>query len=231
MTFSKSDITSATTKMTTAMRTTEENIRQLLEMLDAPNAYTEQEIQDIINRDDETRDTYRLLVEAKRSRRHRQTDDSVDVDAAWQRFIQRLQPKQQGFGRMKAAASFIGVLLVSGIAFAAIHIVQQAQKQEVPQRETMESVTPSVTAVPADTLSKDTVTIQPVIYDNIPLEKMLPAIAAHYDAEVTFLSSEARELRFRFVWNPQEGLDQVVSDLNRFERLSVKLNDNQLIVE
>lgn len=212
------------------MRTTEENIRQLLEMLEAPDAYTEQEIRDIINRDDETRDTYRLLVEAKRSR-HWQTDDSVDVDAAWQRFSQRLQPKQQGFGRMKAAASFIGVLLVSGIAFAAIHIVQQAQKQEVPQGEIMESVTPSVTAVPADTLSKDTVTIQPVIYDNIPLEKMLPAIAAHYDAEVTFLSSEARELRFRFVWNPQEGLDQVVSDLNRFERLSVKLDDNQLIVE
>lgn len=212
------------------MRTTEENIRQLLEMLDAPDAYTEQEIRDIINRDDEMRDTYRLLVEAKCSR-HWQTDDSVDVDAAWQRFSQRLQPKQQGFGRMKAAASFIGVLLVSGIAFAAIHIVQQAQKQEVPQRETTESVTSSVTAVPADTLSKDTVTIQPVIYDNIPLEKMLPAIAAHYDAEVTFLSSEARELRFRFVWNPQEGLDQVVSDLNRFERLSVKLDDNQLIVE
>lgn len=215
--------------MTTAMRTTEENIRQLLEMLDAPDAYTEQEIRDIINRDDETRDTYRLLVEAKRS--HRLTDDAVDVDAAWQRFSQRLQPKQHGFGRMKAAASFIGVLLVSGIAFAAIHIVQQAQKQEVPQGETTESVTPSVTAVPADTLSKDTVTVQPVIYDNIPLEKMLPAIAAHYDAEVTFLSSEARELRFRFVWNPQEGLDQVVSDLNRFERLSVKLDDNQLIVE
>lgn len=213
------------------MRTTEENIRQLLEMLDAPDAYTEQEIRDIINRDDETRDTYRLLVEAKRSRRHRLTDDSVDVDAAWQRFSQRIQPKQHGFERMTAAASFIGVLLVSGIAFAAIHIVQQAQKQEVPQRETTESVTPSVTAVPADTLSKDTAMVQPVIYDNIPLEKMLPAIAAHYDAEVTFLSSEARELRFRFVWNPQEGLDQVVSDLNRFERLSVKLNDNQLIVE
>lgn len=213
------------------MRTTEENIRQLLEMLDAPDAYTEQEIRDIINRDDETRDTYRLLVEAKHSRRHRQTDDSVDVDAAWQRFSQRLQPKQHGFGRMKAAASFIGVLLVSGIAFAAIHIVQQAQKQEVPQTEFTESVTSSVTAVPADTLSKDTATVQPVIYDNIPLEKMLPAIAAHYGAEVTFLSSEARELRFRFVWNPQEGLDQVVSDLNRFERLSVKLNDNQLIVE
>ena len=36
------------------METTSENIRQLLEMLDDPEAYTEQEIQDIINRDEDT---------------------------------------------------------------------------------------------------------------------------------------------------------------------------------
>ena len=46
------------------METTSENIRQLLEMLDNPDAYTEQEIHDIINRDDDTREAYRLMVEA-----------------------------------------------------------------------------------------------------------------------------------------------------------------------
>ncbi len=64
------------------MRTTNENIRQLLEMLDNPDAYTEQEIQDIINRDEDTRETYRLMVEAKRSSRHRQNQKPVNVDAA-----------------------------------------------------------------------------------------------------------------------------------------------------
>ena len=174
--------------MTTTMETTNENIRQLLEMLDNPDAYTEQQIQDIINRNEDTRETYRLMVEAKRSSRHRQNQKPVDVDAAWQSFNQKLQPKQQGFGWMKilcaakrqsrAAASFIGVLLVSGIAFAAIHIVRQHQKQEAPQSEITENVTNPVTTLPADTLTNDTVTVQPVIYDNIPLEKMLPEIAA-----------------------------------------------------
>ena len=64
------------------METTSENIRQLLEMLDNPEAYTEQEIQDIINRDEDTRETYRMMVEAKRSSRQRQADKPVDVDAA-----------------------------------------------------------------------------------------------------------------------------------------------------
>ena len=217
--------------MTTTMETTNENIRQLLEMLDNPDAYTEQEIQDIINRDEDTRETYRLIVEAKRSSRHRQDQKPVDIDAAWQSFNQKLQPKQQGFGWMKIAASFIGVLLVSGIAFAAIHIVRQHQKQEAPQSEITENVTNPVTTLPADTLANDTVTVQPVIYDNTPLEKMLPEIAAHYDVKVIFTNDEVRGLRFRFVWNPQQGIDQVISDLNQFERLTVTRKDNQITVE
>ena len=110
-------------------QTTNENIRQLMEMLDNPDAYTEQQIQNIINHDEDTRETYRLMVEAKRSSRHRQNKKPVDVDAAWQRFNQKSQPKQSRSNWMKIAASFIGVLLVSGIAFAAIHIVRQYQKQ------------------------------------------------------------------------------------------------------
>ena len=73
--------------------------------------------------------------------------------------------------------------------------------------------------------------MQPVIYDNIPLEKMLPEIAAHYDVKVTFANEEVREFRFRFVWNPQQGIEQVVSDLNRFERLKVTLRDKEITVE
>ena len=213
------------------METTSENIRQLLEMLDNPEAYTEQEIQDIINRDEDTRETYRMMVEAKRSSRQRQADKPVDVDAAWQKFNQKVQPKQHSFGWIKIAASFVGVLLVSGIAFAAIQIVRYAQ-QNTPKTEEVINTTKPANVTPTDTLTTDTITVpHPIIYDNIPLEKMLPEIAAHYDANVTFVNDEARQLRFRFVWNPQKGIDQVVSDLNQFERLTVKLKDNEITVE
>jgi len=213
------------------METTSENIRQLLEMLDNPEAYTEQEIQDIINRDEDTRETYRMMVEAKRSSRQRQADKPVDVDAAWQKFNQKVQPKQHSFGWIKIAASFVGVLLVSGIAFAAIQIVRYTQ-QHTPKTEEVINTPKPANVTPTDTLTTDTITVpHPIIYDNIPLEKMLPEIAAHYDAKVTFVNDEAPQLRFRFVWNPQKGIDQVVSDLNQFERLTVTLKDNQITVE
>lgn len=213
------------------METTSENIRQLLEMLDNPEAYTEQEIQDIINRDEDTRETYRMMVEAKRSSRQRQAEKPIDVDAAWQKFNQKIQPQQHSFGWMKIAASFIGVLLVSGIAFAAIQIVRYTQ-QNTPKTEEVINTPKSANVTPADTLTTDTIaTPQPIIYDNIPLEKMLPEIAAHYDAKVTFVNDEARQLRFHFMWHPQKGIEKVVSDLNQFERLNITLNDNQITVK
>ena len=213
------------------METNNDNIRQLLEMLDNPEAYTGQEIQDIINRDEDTRETYRMMAEAKRSSRQHQANKPIDVDAAWQKFNQKIQPQQHSFGWMKIAASFIGVLLVSGIAFAAIQIVRYTQ-QHTPKTEEVINTPKSANVTPADTLTTDTIaTPQPIIYDNIPLEKMLPEIAAHYDAKVTFVNDEARQLRFHFMWHPQKGIEKVVSDLNQFERLNITLNDNQITVK
>ena len=227
------------------METTSENIRQLLEMLDNPDAYTEQEIQDIINRDDDTRETYRLMVEAKRSSRQRQAAEPIDVDAAWQRLNEELRmkneesKKEEGHSSFfilhsslqKAAASFIGVLLVSGIAFAAIQMVRYAQ-QPAPKAEEVVSTPKPANITPADTLTTDTIAVQqPIVYDNIPLEKMLTEIAAHYDAKVAFANDDVRGLRFRFVWNPQKGIGQVVSDLNQFERLTVTLKDDVITIE
>lgn len=213
------------------MKTTDENIRQLLEMLDNPDAYTEEEIRKIINRDEETREAYRMMVEAKRSSRRHKESFSIDVDEAWEKFSQKLYPQKQNFGRTKMAASFIGILLASSIAFAAIHVVRQNHKPEPSKIELSETVKKPTVNVPLDTLKADSVSSKPVIYDNIPLEKMLPEIAAHYDAKVTFVNEDARQLRFRFVWNPQKGIEQVINDLNQFECLTVTFNDNQITVE
>jgi hypothetical protein len=131
------------------------------------------------------------------------------------------------------AASFIGVLLVSGMAFAAIHIVRMvnSHKAETVQIEQPASYKPS-TALPTDTVKTDTTaTMQPVVFDNVPLEKMLPEIASYYDTEVSFRSEEARQLRFHFVWKREDGLGHAIEKLNRFESLNVRLEEGKIIVE
>ena len=99
-------------------------------------------------------------------------------------------------------------------------------------------VEPHQQIIPDDTVKVETTdtiapkaTMEPVVFDNVPLEEMLPEIAAHYDVTVNFGNDKARQLRFRFVWNPQQDIEQVVSDLNQFESLTVTLVDNQITVE
>ena len=116
------------------MKTSEENIKRLLEMLDNPSAYSEQEISDIINRDDETREAYRLMVAAKQGYRRKNTSEEADAEAAWQRLNNRLdvradKPSSSGI-LYKIAASFIVVLMLSGIALAAYHTISSRKTAE-----------------------------------------------------------------------------------------------------
>lgn len=213
---------------------TNPNIDRLLEMLDHPEAYSDQEIRDIINRDDETRAAYDLFAMSKQAIRCQRMTLPPDADEAWRRFERKHYPRA-GRRWMKVAASFAGVLLISGIAFAAIHIVSQRQNPPASKPLVVEK---PVDTVPADTLATDTIAVEPVVYDNVSLERMLQEMVAYYGAEdskspikVTYRNEAARQLRFHFVWNRQQGMDKVVDDLNHFERLHVTLKGNQLIVE
>ena len=57
---------------------TNNNIDRLLAMLDHPERYSEQEIMDTVNHDDETREFYRSLTQAARARRNKRSNRSEE---------------------------------------------------------------------------------------------------------------------------------------------------------
>ena len=141
--------------------------------------------------------------------------------------------KLMGIMPYKVAASIIGILFTAGVAFAAIHIVQKfsSPKPQAVQTTRTES-SPSTSALPADTVKTDTTaTIQPVVFDNVTLEKMLPEIASYYHKAVEFQNDDARNLRFYFVWKQDETLDVVLHRLNLFESVTVELKSDKIVVE
>ena len=127
----------------------------------------------------------------------------------------------------------IGILFTAGVAFAAIHIVQKVSSPKSQAAQTVRSESsPSASALPADTVKTDTTTtVQPVVFDNVALEKMLPEIAAYYHKEVEFQNDDARSLRFYFVWKQDETLDVVLHRLNLFESVTVELKSDKIVVE
>ena len=210
------------------MTNSEDNIRKLMEMLDNPDAYSEQEIRDIIGQDEDTRETYRMMVEIKRSSRRSKNDAPVDVDAAWKRFEQTHYQRRHGNVWMRVAAGFIGLLFVSGISFAAISAVkhhnERKQAQEQPQTET-------VTTTNAAAVKSEQSADQPVVFTNTQLEQILTEIAAFYSVKVEYKNADVRSLRFYYEWNRKAGVESVIDDLNHFSKVNITLNNNKITVE
>ena len=132
----------------------------------------------------------------------------------------------------KIAASFIGVLLASGIAFAAIQVVRNISTPK-PQQPTTEQTTDidPVTSLPADTVKADTISVEPYIFNNVPLDSMLTAIATAHGVGVKFENEAASHLRFHFVWKREDSLSRVVEKLNTFEAVNIGMEDKTLVVK
>ena len=131
----------------------------------------------------------------------------------------------------KIAASFIGVLLASGIAFAAIQVVRNISTPK-PQQPTTEQTTDTepVASLPADTVKADTIPVEPYVFNNVPLDSMLTAIAAAHRVQVEFENEAARQLRLHFVWKREDSLSRVVEKLNTFEAVNIVEEDKTLVV-
>ena len=132
----------------------------------------------------------------------------------------------------KIAASFIGVLLASGIAFAAIQVVRNIStpKTQLPSTEQVTDTKP-VTSLPIETVKADTITTEPYVFNNVPLDSMLTTIAAAYGVGVEFENESARQLRFHFVWKREDSLSRVVEKLNTFEAVNIGMEDKTLVVK
>ena len=226
------------------MMTEEQRIEWLLELQDHPEQLTDEQLQQILE-DDEMHQLVQQLGFAKRAFKHDVIkNDTPDVDAEWEKFAashaESLDALEEGgqkprfalhLATHKIAASFIGVLLASGIAFAAIQIVRNIStpKPQLPTTEQATNIEP-ITSLPADTVKTDTIPTEPYIFNNVPLDSVLTAIASAHGVGVKFENDAARQLRFHFVWRREDSLSRVVEKLNTFEAVNIGMEDKTLVV-
>ena len=236
------------------MMTEEQRIEWLLDLQEHPEQLTDEQFLDEpsgkaerqqILADEEMRQLVQQLGFAKRAFKHDELKNDIpDADAEWEKFaashaeaLDALDDEERKprFASLltphKIAASFIGVLLASGIAFAAIQVVRNIStpKPQLPTTEQTSNIEP-VTSLPADTVKADTIPVEPYIFNNVPLDSMLTAIATAHGVGVEFENDAARGLRFHFVWKREDSLARVVEKLNTFEAVNISLEDKMLVV-
>lgn len=210
-----------------------EKIQLLLDMQEHPENYSEQALETMLE-DPEVRELMEATALLKQAMIWENSRKStVNVDAEWQRFAgQHIADSKPRRGWLKVAAVFLGVLFVSGITFAAIHIVRMINSQKSQTVQTEQPMTAKAsTTIPADTVKTDTIAPKIIRYDEATLQKILTDMGEYYRLRVELRNEDAKTLRLFFQWNQRQEASKVLEQLNTFERIHLVLNDSTIIAE
>ncbi len=209
--------------------TNEEKLQRLLEMQDHPERYTEEEIRQQMA-DEECRQLYEQMVRgADAVFAEAEVADATNGSSAPP--VLRTTFLLRRGKKYLVAANIIGVLMLSGIAYAAIHIISnvgvnmKSQPQETqvlsqqPQRPTqsIEEITDSIP--------------QTRIFENVPLDEVASELALYYNKVVDIQNAQAHDLRLYYKWERKDELESIVRDLNHFDHVNLVLEDDKLIVK
>jgi hypothetical protein len=225
------------------MMTDKQLIARLLELQEHPEQMTDEQLRQMLN-DEQMHELVEQMAFTKRAFKNEESlIGELPIADEWEKFAtahaEELTNSARAEGKFtlhfpthKIAASFIGVVLASSIALAAIHIVRQYQKPETPQTtDTIAVASPQRSILNAQPEEADTLAVEPRIFDNVPLDTMLLEMADYYHISVEFEREEARQLRFHFIWKRTDNLDRLVEKLNNFEAVNIIREPEKLIVK
>ena len=194
------------------------DIEELLKMTERPQDYSDEEIREMMN-DPEMRAYYELMVDAEAGFALKRSDTS--------KVAKRPTRYTISHRFMKAAAIFAGVLLLSGISFAAYHYTFGAgssadQGKESPTQEVRESNVHQQEVTEPSTIRT---------FENAELQQILQELSDFYHVGVKFHNEQSRHIRLYTKWDTAAPLKQIIERLNGFEKVSICLIDNQIIAE
>ena len=121
---------------------------------------------------------------------------------------------------------FVGIILLSGITFAAVHIIRSQDSEDGKQENVV--ITKPQPAVANHQLSESD-SIRTFV--NTELEQILSELADHYHVDVDFRNEQARHIRLYTKWDTTAPLSQMIDRLNNFERINIRQTKNHLIAE
>ena len=240
----------------------------LLDLLEHPEKYSETQKDELLG-DEEVNELYQQLVETRQSLDFAKSKEKMkmpSIDAEWEKLkdemklkekkqlkeetqqkeemSQNAEPQQTAklfplWSPMRKVAAVAAVLVVSGITFAAIHLVTRShQPSDKNNTELVASHKDSIQQVSAPQKSNieektDSASLAqlPLVYENAELQNILTPIAGHFHLQVTYQNESARHIRLFLQLEKNMSLDDIIELLNHFEKVNIRHEGQTLIVE
>lgn len=224
-----------------------DKFEKILDIIDHQEKYSDEEIREILQ-DEECRKLYQTMMEVDSALES--PSPIINVDEEWEKFCQKHQLQEEATQNAaqeaashpitswrKLAASIAGFVLISGIAFAAIHTyIKRSQEPTQVTADTHPEVIKSDSA--KQVAAKDSLAHpkpeKPAIhktFENVAFEQMISEIASYYDLQVKFENNEDKTLRLYYEWDSHLSIENIVKELNQFENVNIELQQNELIVK
>ena len=239
----------------------------LLDLLEHPEKYSETQKDELLG-DEEVNELYQQLIETRQSLDFCKLKEEMkmpSIDAEWEKLKNemklkdemKLKEKQQKeemsqnaetqqtaklfplCSPMRKVAAVAAVLVVSGITFAAIHLVTRShQASDKHNTELVSSRKDSIQQVSAPQKSNieektDSASLAqlPLVYENAELQNILTPIVGHFHLQVTYQNESARHIRLFLQLEKNMSLDDIIELLNHFEKVNIRHEGQTLIVE
>ena len=224
-----------------------DNFEKILDIIDHQEKYSDEEIREILQ-DEECRKLYQTMMEVDSALEN--SSPIINVDEEWEKFSQEhhLQEEATQNAAQKAAshpitswrklaASIAGFVLISGIAFAAIHTF--IKRSQEPTQVTADTHSEAMKSDSVKQVAENDSLTHPKpekpaihkIFENVAFEKMISEIASYYDLQVKFENNEDKTLRLYYEWDSHSSIENIVKELNQFENVNIELQQNELIVK
>ena len=228
----------------------------LLDLLEHPEKYSET-LKDELLGDEEVNELYQQLIEIRQSLDFAKSKEEMklpSIDAEWEKLKEEKQQKEEMsqnaetqqtaksfplWSPMRKVAAVAAVLVVSGITFAAIHLVTRShQPSDKNNTELVASHKDSIQQVSAPQKSNieektDSASLAqlPLVYENAELQNILTPIAGHFHLQVTYQNESARHIRLFLQLEKNMSLDDIIELMNHFEKVNIRHEGQTLIVE
>lgn len=171
-----------------------------------------------------------------------------NIDAEWAKFESEViesealsgqtRPKAlaKHVGWLSRAAAVIGIVCCLSVAtWATVYIVKTVKGNHTPETTTVEQpvsptddANPLVTNVANDSISVDDTALR---FDNIELQRIVAILCEYYGIEARYENEDAKHLRLYVRIDKTKSIDEVVEFLNHFDKVSMEVHDNQLIIK
>ena len=203
----------------------EEQIRMLLH----PEKYTDEQLDQMLDETDIQVPDANEEWEMFRSEKREVKSEKREVRSSSARLLPKGRKNSERPMLLKIAAMFVGVLMLSGIAYAAVQIIR-SQEAEVEKQEAVVSTNTQHQSANAQTPADSTQT-KPTVYEDAELATILNEIATFHQCEVVYKNEASKHLRLYFTWNQKATIDDIVGTFNKFERIHITRDNKKLIVE